>query len=491
MLDGPRRDAAEAPARQLVVLLHGYGADGGDLVPLTDEWGGALPHAAFAAPDAPEPHPALAVGRQWFRLVEASLDLTDARLVAAVSAVAEAVNTFANAELARLSLPSDAVAFAGFSQGATVALEAGLSRTRGCAGVLAYSGALAGCHHLPDAHRRRCFCAMASRIMSCRRCSCRLLPSPLARRESRPTRSWFRACNMVSMPVAWTLAQRFWPACLLRWDDAGLPRMGLATVLAKCHRIGRVGEDVVLGFVHENCQLGHLGPELVGDLAPLGLRAVGVLLGCVDTHQVQLLIQPIARDLALAGVRQRNGDRCSLIEEDHLQFSAVRNGARHPPPLLFRRVAELMVLRICMDGAVVHRFDQTVIDRVAESGIDDRIHERLESFSKYDDLLRLVLIAGQHGQHPFCARARIDPRVVRKAGAQMPQKADFDQRSSDAWVPRVGVNNAAAPNSVATDGTIEFCRKNERSSRRNPADCRNIRVCSDPSPFLPTLHPPV
>ena len=104
MLDGPRRDAAEAPARQLVVLLHGYGADGGDLVPLTDEWSGALPHAAFAAPDAPEPHPALAVGRQWFRLVEASRDLTDARLVAAVSAVAEAVNTFANAELARLSL---------------------------------------------------------------------------------------------------------------------------------------------------------------------------------------------------------------------------------------------------------------------------------------------------------------------------------------------------------------------------------------------------
>ena len=40
-----------------------------------------------------------------------------------------------------------------------------------------------------------------------------------------------------------------------------------------------VGEDVVLGFVHENGQLGHLGPELVGDLAPLGLRAVGVLLG--------------------------------------------------------------------------------------------------------------------------------------------------------------------------------------------------------------------
>ena len=39
------------------------------------------------------------------------------------------------------------------------------------------------------------------------------------------------------------------------------------------------GEHIGLGLVHENCQLGHLGPELVGDLAPLDLRAVGVLLG--------------------------------------------------------------------------------------------------------------------------------------------------------------------------------------------------------------------
>jgi len=144
MLDGPRRDAANAPARQLVVLLHGYGADGGDLLPLAAEWSGALPHAAFAAPHAPEPHPAPGAGRQWFQLIEASLDLTDAGLVAAVSAAAETVNAFADAELARLSLPSDAVAFAGFSQGATVALETGLSRPQGCAGVLAYSGALAG-----------------------------------------------------------------------------------------------------------------------------------------------------------------------------------------------------------------------------------------------------------------------------------------------------------------------------------------------------------
>ena len=71
-------------------------------------------------------------------------------------------------------------------------------------------------------------------------------------------------------------------------DDIGAPldlamkafeRVGRMQLGAMCRREAHVGEDVVLGFVHENCQLGHLGPELVGDLAPLGLGAVGVLLG--------------------------------------------------------------------------------------------------------------------------------------------------------------------------------------------------------------------
>ena len=128
----------------LVVLLHGWGADGDDLIPLADEWGGALPHAAFAAPDAPEPHPMLATGRQWFDLGAQPVDLSSERSAAAVEKAADAVNRFADTELARLGLPPGAVAFAGFSQGATVALVAGLGRSGGCAGLVAYSGALAG-----------------------------------------------------------------------------------------------------------------------------------------------------------------------------------------------------------------------------------------------------------------------------------------------------------------------------------------------------------
>ena len=81
----------------------------------------------------------------------------------------------------------------------------------------------------------------------------------------------------------------------------------LAVLLGESH----VGEDVVLGFVHENCQLGHLGPELVGDLTPLGLRAVGVLLGegwfwaayLMATHSNGISALQLQKQLALGSYR--------------------------------------------------------------------------------------------------------------------------------------------------------------------------------------------
>ena len=73
----------------------------------------------------------------------------------------------------------------------------------------------------------------------------------------------------------------------------------------------------------------------------------------------------------------------------------------------------------------------------------------------------------------------------------MLQKPYFDQRSSDTRVPFGGVDNAASPKKVATEGAIEFCRKNERGGRRNPADRGDIRVVSDPSPCVPTLPLPI
>ncbi len=65
-LDGPRRPPASGRANALGVLLHGYGADGNDLIGLAQAWAPLLPDVAFAAPSAPEPLPGQPQGRQWF-----------------------------------------------------------------------------------------------------------------------------------------------------------------------------------------------------------------------------------------------------------------------------------------------------------------------------------------------------------------------------------------------------------------------------------------
>lgn len=138
-LDGPRQPPRSGgPARQLVVLLHGVGADGADLIGLAPALADALPDAAFVAPDAPAPCDMAPYGRQWFSLQNRS----PARLAAGVRAVEPAVRAFLEAELSRLSLPASALALVGFSQGAMTALHTGLRMEDPPAAVLAYSGAL-------------------------------------------------------------------------------------------------------------------------------------------------------------------------------------------------------------------------------------------------------------------------------------------------------------------------------------------------------------
>ena len=138
-LDGPRLPPRSGgPARRLVVLLHGVGADGSDLIGLAPILAEALPDAAFVAPDAPAPCDMAPFGRQWFSLQ----DRSPARLAAGVRAAAPAFRAFLEGELARLSLPASALALAGFSQGAMMALHTGLRMDDPPAAILAYSGAL-------------------------------------------------------------------------------------------------------------------------------------------------------------------------------------------------------------------------------------------------------------------------------------------------------------------------------------------------------------
>ncbi|MBL6080137.1 dienelactone hydrolase family protein [Belnapia sp. T18] len=139
-LDGPRFGAQPGRARQLVVVLHGLGADGQDLIQLAPDWAKALPEAAFIAPDAPHACDMAPYGRQWFSLQ----DRTPAVMAVGAAQAATALGTLIEAELARFALPPEALALAGFSQGAMIALQLGLRRRPTPACILAYSGALLG-----------------------------------------------------------------------------------------------------------------------------------------------------------------------------------------------------------------------------------------------------------------------------------------------------------------------------------------------------------
>ena len=148
LLDGPRWGPREpGPAQQLVVLCHGLGADGQDLIDLAPYWGRTLAHAAFAAPDAPESCDMGPFGRQWFSLG----DRAPAQIAAGVAVARTALDAFIDAELARLGLAPDAYALMGFSQGAMTALYTGLRRTVAPRGVLAFSGALVAADRLGEA----------------------------------------------------------------------------------------------------------------------------------------------------------------------------------------------------------------------------------------------------------------------------------------------------------------------------------------------------
>jgi phospholipase/carboxylesterase len=144
-IDGPRINP-KMPAKQLVVFLHGYGADGNDLIGLSNPWAQLLPAAQFVSPHAPEICGAGGPGFQWFSL--SRLDPHEMRKGA--DAAAPILNGFIDAELARLKLDDSRLALVGFSQGAMMALHVGLSREHSPAAIVGFSGLLVAPERLPS-----------------------------------------------------------------------------------------------------------------------------------------------------------------------------------------------------------------------------------------------------------------------------------------------------------------------------------------------------
>ncbi len=136
-----RKGAPKGKARSLVVFLHGYGADGADLLGLADVLAPQLPGAVFLAPDAPEPCRGGGFGRQWFpipRMDGSPQSEADAGLDAAT----RDLNGFLDARLKDEGLTADRLALVGFSQGAMMSLHIAPRRAQAMAGVVAISGRL-------------------------------------------------------------------------------------------------------------------------------------------------------------------------------------------------------------------------------------------------------------------------------------------------------------------------------------------------------------
>jgi phospholipase/carboxylesterase len=135
-LDGPRILPRSGKVKGLVVFLHGYGADGNDLIALGSEWQSLLPDTAFVSPNAPEPCAGAPMGRQWFALTMREMN---ERWIG-VEKAAPALQAFLDAELAKHSLKPDRLALVGFSQGTMMALHVGLRRAVAPAAIVGYSG---------------------------------------------------------------------------------------------------------------------------------------------------------------------------------------------------------------------------------------------------------------------------------------------------------------------------------------------------------------
>jgi phospholipase/carboxylesterase len=135
-LDGPRLEPHSGQAKRLVVFLHGYGADGNDLIDIGRAWQALLPDTAFVSPHAPEACGQAPTGKQWFPLfTRAANERWDGARKAAPG-----LEQFLDAELARRKLPPSALALVGFSQGTMMSLHVGLRRAVPPAAIVGYSG---------------------------------------------------------------------------------------------------------------------------------------------------------------------------------------------------------------------------------------------------------------------------------------------------------------------------------------------------------------
>ncbi|MEZ5686577.1 MAG: dienelactone hydrolase family protein [Paracoccaceae bacterium] len=140
-LEVGRKGPKSGQLKSAVIFLHGYGADGNDLLGLADPLGPHLPDTLFLAPDAPEPCTGNPFGRQWFPIpwLDGS---SEAEAAAGMQAAVADLNAFIDEALQENALTASQLGIIGFSQGTMMALETFPRRAEPVAGIVAFSGRL-------------------------------------------------------------------------------------------------------------------------------------------------------------------------------------------------------------------------------------------------------------------------------------------------------------------------------------------------------------
>lgn len=126
--------------KKIVLLLHGFGSSGSDMISLAPQLQEKLPDTLFLAPHAPQRCTMMGAGYQWWGLS----GFAPSALAAGAAAAAPAIDAFIDRKLAQYDLTEADLALVGFSQGTMMALQIGLRRPHPVAAIVGYSGMLAG-----------------------------------------------------------------------------------------------------------------------------------------------------------------------------------------------------------------------------------------------------------------------------------------------------------------------------------------------------------
>ena len=151
-LSGPQLPPANGgDATQIVVFLHGVGANGDDLIGLAPLFQQVAPGALFVSPNAPFPYDMAPMGYQWFSLG----DFASETRLAGAQATAPILDAYLDGLLAEHGLDESNMALVGFSQGTMMSLHVGLRRQKALAAIVGYSGMLVGASLLEEEIKSR------------------------------------------------------------------------------------------------------------------------------------------------------------------------------------------------------------------------------------------------------------------------------------------------------------------------------------------------